>query len=149
MPQLPCQVRQAINTKAYHADGATTWITNYCQDYGLFVSRVICKIDDLRLDYLGILTINVDLNAMIDSILYDNYYNDACYLLYDQHQLIYQSSNLNPSALSTSIPVCTLAALIDAVKISNILKLIDAVKISNILKNNPLIVFMIVLVFFC
>lgn len=97
MPQLPCQVRQAINTKAYHADGATTWITNYCQDYGLFVSRVICKIDDLRLDYLGILTINVDLNAMIDSILYDNYYNDACYLLYDQHQLIYQSSNLNPS----------------------------------------------------
>ena len=54
---IPYDVRRHINNLSISANGGALWITDYCEDYGLFLSRVIRKIDLLELSHLGILTL--------------------------------------------------------------------------------------------
>ena len=91
---LPYKVQQHINNLSIDANGASIWITDYCQEYGLFLSRTIRKIHQLDLTCLGILTFTIDLEPILDSTFDTDTYSDAYYLLYDSDNLIYRSSNL-------------------------------------------------------
>lgn len=96
---IPYDVRRHINNLSISANGGALWITDYCEDYGLFLSRVIRKIDRLELSHLGILTLTIDLSPILDWAFNSDYYQNAYCLLYDDDNLIYRTkkTNLNVS----------------------------------------------------
>ncbi len=96
---IPYDVRRHINNLSISANGGALWITDYCEDYGLFLSRVIRKIDRLELSHLGILTLTIDLSPILDEAFNSDCYQNAYYLLYDDDNLIYRTkkTNLNVS----------------------------------------------------
>lgn len=93
---LPQEITSEITDAAIKKDGAPHWTTKYIEDYGLFLSREIRKIENLSLDMLGVLNINVDLGKIIeDSTHFSNQYENAYYILFDKDQLIYRSAALS------------------------------------------------------
>lgn len=65
---LPQELQQDLIKKAYEADGRICWITDYCDTYGLFLVRSIRRIDHMKLDDLGVLLININMQKMIDHL---------------------------------------------------------------------------------
>lgn len=91
----PQQITEILINDAIIKDGAPSWSTEYIEEYGLFLSREVRKIENLSLDKLGVLNINIDLNKIIeDSTHFSHQYERAYYLLFDQNQLIYHSNDL-------------------------------------------------------
>lgn len=99
----PENISVKLIEEAIIKDGAPSWSTEYIEDYGLFLSREVRKIENLSLAKLGVLNINIDLNKIIeDSTHFSLQYENAYYLLFDQNQLIYHSKDLT---IDTSIEI--------------------------------------------
>ena len=93
---LPPPVIEDLQTRARTGSGATVWVTDYSQEYGLFMVREIRRTQHLKLDSLGILIVNVDIGQVIaGSTAASRTFEDSDYLLYDKGNLIYDTSRLS------------------------------------------------------
>ena len=93
---LPPLVIEDLLSRARAGNGATVWVTDYSQEYGLFMVREIRRTQHLKLDPLGILIVNVDIGqAIASSTAASRTFEDSDYLLYDKGNLIYDSSRLS------------------------------------------------------
>ncbi len=92
---LPEEIQMDLRQRAEAAEGATLWITDYSKDYGLFLVKCIRRTEYLKLDSLGTLIVNVDLDGLISEANSPGFLQeDSAYLLFDDHHLIYSSSVL-------------------------------------------------------
>lgn len=98
---LPAQIEADLRARAEEAEGATLWISDYSKDYGLFLVKCIRRTEYLKLDSLGTLVVNVDLDSLISEANSPGFLQeDSAYLLFDDQHLIYSSANLSESMTS-------------------------------------------------
>ena len=102
--KLPDSIRRDLISRAEAAKGKTILITDYSDQYGLFMVKNIRRTQFLKLDSIGSLIINIDMKQLIDSSTDNSHlYESADYILYDGENLIYQSSAVtdkDPSVVS-------------------------------------------------
>ena len=106
--KLPPEITRSLIHRAKSGKGATVWVTDYSEDYGLFMVKEIRRTKYLQLDSIGILIVNIDMKSLINRSTTTTYgFNEANYLLYDQGTYIYDSAAFtdDPSfCLSSSMP---------------------------------------------
>lgn len=91
--KLPDSIRKDLISRAEAAKGKTILVTDYSNQYGLFMVKNIRRTQFLKLDSIGSLIINIDMKQLIDSSTDNSHlYESADYILYDGENLIYQSS---------------------------------------------------------
>lgn len=94
---VPDEVYDYIIKKTNRKSGYPCWITDYCNEYGLFLGRDCRRVLNMTYQSLGTLVINVDMDKLIrsstESILYFpmTYY----YVLYESGNSIYHSPGLD------------------------------------------------------
>ena len=94
--QHPAAVIEDLLARAREGQGATVWVTDYSEEYGLFMVKEIRRTQHLRLDSLGILIVNVDIGqAIAAATASGRTFEDSDYLLYDKGNLIFDSSGLS------------------------------------------------------
>lgn len=72
---------QAANEKS----GYSVWKTDYCQSQGLFLVRDIRRIDRLKLDRIGTVMINVNMDKLLEKSRKSVSDSDYAYILYDEN----------------------------------------------------------------
>lgn len=96
--QLPEEIKEALIEEGKSGDGASKWIIDYCDTYGLFLVKEIHGIKNLNLDNLGVMIINIDLDILIsDASIVSSDYETLHYLLYSDDYLMYFSNPLTES----------------------------------------------------
>ncbi len=104
MPSLryvPDDVKEQLAEKAIEAKGASVWVTDYSKDHGLFMVKAIRRTENLKLDTIGVLVANIDLNGLItEANGSGSLQQESAYLLYDKEHLIYGSPTLSETILS-------------------------------------------------
>ncbi len=101
--QLPDSIRRDLIARAEAGKGKTILVTDYSDQYGLFMVKNIRRTQFLKLDSIGSLIVNIDMNQLIDSSTDTSHlYESADYILYDGGNLIYHSFNgtEDPSVVS-------------------------------------------------
>ena len=94
--RLPDSVIADLIKRSEEGKGETLWITDYSQEYGLFLVKNIRRIEFLKLDSIGNLIVNIDMNQLMNlSTDTSHLYEKADYILYDQGNIIYNSSGLS------------------------------------------------------
>lgn len=78
---VPDEVYKDLYEAALGADGATVCVTDYSRDYGLFFVKAIRRIENLRLDTLGIEVVQVDLEKLVKSSVSLNQYDNVIFVL--------------------------------------------------------------------
>ncbi len=97
---LPDEVEEDLYRQGLAADGATIWVTDYAQEYGLFMVKAIRRTEYLKLDSLGVLVVNVDLNGLVNDTSSPGFLQQqAQYLLSEEDQLLYGSDQLPKDAI--------------------------------------------------
>ena len=93
---LPDTVRSKLKQTAYSGQGATVTVTDYGPDHGIFIVKELRKIEGLSLDSLGVLILNIDMDALISaSTAASTEFEDISYYLYDDNSLIFNDSALS------------------------------------------------------
>ena len=94
--KLPSDVTKDLTSQAEAAHGATIWVTDYAQEYGLFMVKELRQIEYLKLNSIGVLIINVDIqNLMNRATATGRTFENAHYLLHNRGKLIYDSARLD------------------------------------------------------
>ena len=78
---VPDEVYKDLYEAALGANGATVCVTDYSRDYGLFFVKAIRRIENLRLDTLGIEVVQVDLEKLVKSSVSLNQYDNVMFVL--------------------------------------------------------------------
>ena len=78
---VPDEVYKDLYETALGANGATVCVTDYSRDYGLFFVKAIRRIENLRLDTLGIEVVQVDLEKLVKSSVSLNQYDNVIFVL--------------------------------------------------------------------
>ena len=78
---VPDEVYKDLYEAALGANGATVCVTDYSRDYGLFFVKAIRRIENLRLDTLGIEVVQVDLEKLVKSSVSLNQYDNVIFVL--------------------------------------------------------------------
>ena len=78
---VPDEVYKDLYEAALGANGATVCVTDYSRDYGLFFVKAIRRIENLRLDTLGIEVVHVDLEKLVKSSVSLNQYDNVIFVL--------------------------------------------------------------------
>lgn len=78
---VPDEVYKDLYEAALGANGATVCVTGYSRDYGLFFVKAIRRIENLRLDTLGIEVVQVDLEKLVKSSVSLNQYDNVIFVL--------------------------------------------------------------------
>lgn len=83
--RLTPDIRRSLIRSARKADGKTQWITDYCQENGVFLVKELREIKNLSFRSLGVLVINVDLDCLISStnVTLKDYDELSCVLIRD------------------------------------------------------------------
>lgn len=91
---VPDEVYEALYEAALEARGATVCVTDYARDHGLFFVKVIRRLENLRLDTLGIEVVQVDLEKLVESSVSLNQYDDVILVLTRQQDdaVLYSSA---------------------------------------------------------
>lgn len=93
--RTPGNVQEEIIAQANLQDGGLCWVTDYIEDYGLFLARNIRKIEGLTLDNLGTILLNVDMDALIAAnARLDGQYGESAYVILNGSQILYHTDNL-------------------------------------------------------
>ena len=94
--QLPPDMKQDLFSRGKSAEGASTWVIDYSDTYGLFLVKEIFGIKNLNLENLGVMIIQVDLEKLVSSTAVNgSYYDSTSYLIYDNAHVMYHSSTLS------------------------------------------------------
>ncbi|HIU77721.1 MAG TPA: histidine kinase [Candidatus Pelethocola excrementipullorum] len=92
---MPPELQEELIETARKQDGRLCWITDYSDTYGIFLVRSLRRIDNLKLDELGVLIINVNINQMLEDISITQSNNNAIsYILCDGNQTLYVPNEL-------------------------------------------------------
>lgn len=78
---VPDEVYEALCAAAQEASGATVCVTDHAREYGLFFVKAIRRIENLRLDTLGIEIVQVDLEKLVQSSVSLNQYDNVAFVL--------------------------------------------------------------------
>lgn len=78
---VPDEVYKDLYEAALGANGATVCVTDYSRDYGLFFVKAIRRIENLRLDTLGIEVVQVNLEKLVKSSVSLNQYDNVIFVL--------------------------------------------------------------------
>lgn len=78
---VPDEVYKDLYEAALGANGATVCVTDYSRDYGLFFVKAIRRIENLRLDTLGIEVVQMDLEKLVKSSVSLNQYDNVIFVL--------------------------------------------------------------------
>lgn len=93
--KTPKDIQEEILRRADEKDGAPCWIADYMNEYGLFLARNIRQIETLRLDKLGTILLNVDMDALIaSSTRLEDHYGESSYVILDGDSILYHTDNL-------------------------------------------------------
>lgn len=91
--KLPDSIRNDLIARAESGRGKTIWVTDYSDQYGFFMVKNIRRSQFLKLDSIGNLIVNIDMNALMDtSTDSSRLYEAADYILYRGDTFIYHSS---------------------------------------------------------
>ncbi len=101
--RVPESIQETFLQKADKEDGAPCWITDHMNEYGLFLARNIRQIEGLKLDTLGTVVLNIDMNALVRKCTnFDERYGETVYLITSGDQLLYHTENMDPETLDLS-----------------------------------------------
>ncbi|WP_349668319.1 sensor histidine kinase [Lacrimispora sp.] len=92
---LPESVVEDLVKRAEDARGRTIWITDYSDQYGLFMVKHLLRTEYLTLDPLGTLIVSINVDGLINGATNTSHFNDDTrYILSSQENLIYNSSSI-------------------------------------------------------
>lgn len=92
--KLSSEVKEDLVRIGKAGEGATLWVTDYSQEYGLFLVKELRETKFLTLRSLGTLIINIDPDTLISqTTAFDSDYETLSVLLACQGRLIYPSEN--------------------------------------------------------
>lgn len=98
--EMPSEVRANLMDTGKKGDGATIWVTDYSQEYGLFLVKELRETKFLSLRSLGTLIINIDLDKLISQTTsFENNYENLSFLLADGNNLLYASADMTQQEL--------------------------------------------------
>ena len=63
--RLTSDIIEDIMLRAEEAEGSPVLITDYAEDYGIFIGRTVRRIDPLQLDSLGTIIVNLDISSLL------------------------------------------------------------------------------------
>lgn len=93
---LPLKLRQPLSQYALAHGGASFWVTDYSNEYGLFLVRQLRRAKLTDLDHLGILIANIKLDTMIDSgKRLSGLHKDLSCMLFENDNPVFVSSPLS------------------------------------------------------
>lgn len=99
--KTPDYVHDQAIVSAHGLSGRPVWTTDYCNSYGLYLSRDIRRASQLRLDTLGTVVVAVDLEKVIAASTKDVFQSGTAeYIVYKDDNEIYHTPALNKDALS-------------------------------------------------
>lgn len=92
---MPSDMENELIENAREQKGGVTWITDYSDTYGIYLVRIIRRIEYMRLDEIGVLIVNIDLNEMMEDISSGNSRNSSTsYLLRNDRQILYAPDSM-------------------------------------------------------
>lgn len=101
--KVPGEVQAELLLGAEEKDGAPCWTPDYMNEYGLFLTRNIRRIEALKLDTLGTILINIDMNALVESSTrFEEQYGETAYVILAEDQLLFHTQNLELENLTMS-----------------------------------------------
>lgn len=87
---IPDDVRQVLIERGLEAGGTTIWITDFCQEYGLFLVKELREAKHFSFRSLGVLVICIKPEALLSqSSSPKNGFADSTYLLLEDKNIIY------------------------------------------------------------
>ena len=93
---LPDELFETLLENAHERPGYAVWNTDYCNSYGLFLSRDVRRADNLKLDTIGTIVVNIDLNSVIEDSTRGYQIEDSLlYLIYSGGKELFHSPDLN------------------------------------------------------
>lgn len=104
--RLTDDMLQEITRRAEAAKGNPVLITDYTENYGIFLVRTVRRIDSLRLDALGTIIVNIDIHSLIkEATKTITLSEDVSYILTDpkSKQPFYMSDKINKKNLNTTL----------------------------------------------
>ena len=98
---IPPEIQEHLFQKALEKDGRLYWITDYKDTYGVFLVRSIRRIDNIRLDDLGIMVINVNLKKMLEDLSISSNPDSTSYIISDSKHILYAPDELKDISAET------------------------------------------------
>lgn len=90
--KVPADIQSDLIKQGARAQGATIWVTDYSQDYGLFLVKELREATAFSLAPIGTLIINLNLNALIEETsVFHSPYETPSFLMFDNQKMIYAS----------------------------------------------------------
>lgn len=88
--RVPEQVRDDLRERALRENGKPVWVTDYANEYGLFLTRSIRRMDGLKLDELGTIVLAIDVHGMVaDALEKILLSNDLLFALYKEDGTVF------------------------------------------------------------
>lgn len=92
---VPPEIQEDLISKGNAAEGSTIWVTDYSQDYGLFLVKELREAKDFSFRHIGTLIINVNPYTLIgQTSIFHSAYDSPSFLLLENGQAIYSSDAL-------------------------------------------------------
>lgn len=95
-------VREEMQSSAIEEAGRETWIYHQEAQNQLFLVRSVNRIKPHRLDTLGVVTINIDMQKLIEDSGFDGKFGETYYQLTDGDNVLYRTENF-PSELTEEL----------------------------------------------
>ena len=92
--QLPNDLLEHLNRDAMGGEARNVWCTDYSDEYGLFLVRNLRESANLSLRSLGVLIINVDLEALTQQAALAENQDAASYIILNGDACFYHSTSL-------------------------------------------------------
>ncbi len=94
--RVPEEIQTEILNAADQKDGALCWVMDYMDEYGMFLARKIRQIEMLKLNDMGTLLINIDMDELVkESTKFEGQYGDTAYMIYKDGKCLYHTENLS------------------------------------------------------
>ena len=91
----PYYVRTKVVSAANDRSGYACWVTDFAADYGLFLGRDSRRINQMKIETLGTLVIDIDMERLLRLSAQSILLSDTAYFaFYQNDQLIYASEGL-------------------------------------------------------
>lgn len=99
--KVPSEIRDNLVKRGNEAQGSTVWITDYSQDYGLFLVKELREAKDFSFRHMGTLIINVNPDTLIgQTSIFRSAYETPSLLLLEDGKTIYSSQELPQREIS-------------------------------------------------
>lgn len=103
--QIPSAVYERILRISEQGDGYPVWITDYGNEYGLFIARDCRRVNNHNYERIGTLIIQIDLNKLVNVSTHSLLFSEpARFVISDRNRLIYKSQELSDDFALATLP---------------------------------------------